>query len=89
MAEERVLAADWLVRLRAVASRSQREWLAEARLMLLQKRRRSPRQGRLMQEEESETMQDLLVDTQEEDEGARGLVLAPEGRVAVNFVDFA
>ena len=81
MAEERVLAADWLVRWRAVASRSQRERLAEARLMLLQKRRRSPRQGRLMQEEESETMQDLLVDTQEEDEGARGLVLAPEGRV--------
>ena len=57
--------------------------------MLLQKRRRSPRQGRLMQEEESETMQDLLVDTQEEDEGARGLVLAPEGQGAVNFAGFA
>ena len=89
MAEERVLAADWLVRLRAVASRSERERLAEARLMLLQKRRRSPRQGRLMQEEESETMQDLLVDTQEEDEGARGLLLAPEGRGAVNFAGFS
>ena len=89
MAEERVLAADWLVRLQAVASRSQRERLAEARLMLLQKRRRSPWQGRLMQEEESETMQDLLVDTQEEDEGARGLVLALEGRGAVNFAGFA
>ena len=80
MAEERVLAADWLVRLRAVASRSQRERLAEARLMLLRKRRRSPRQGRLMQEEEDEARQDLPVDTQEEDEGARRLVLAPEGR---------
>ena len=80
MAEEQVLAADWLVRLRAVASRSQRERLAEARLMLLQKRSRSPQQGRLMQEEEGEARQDLPVDTQEEDEGARGLVLAPEGR---------
>ena len=89
MAEERVLAADWLVRLRAVASRSQREQLAEARLMLLQKRRSRPRQGRLMQEEEGEARQDLPVDTQEEDEGAWGLVLAQEGRVAVNFAGFA
>ena len=80
MDEERVLAPDWLARLRAIASRSQRERLAEERLMLLRKRRRSPRQGRLMQEEEDEAWQDLLVDTQEEDEGSRWLVLAPEGR---------
>ena len=80
MDEERVLAADWLAWLWAVASRSQRERLVEERLMLLRKRRRSPRQGRLMQEEEDEAWQDLLVDTQEEDEGSRGLVLAPEGR---------
>ena len=80
MDEERVLATDWLARLRAVASRSQRERLAEERLKLMWKRRRSPRQGRLMQEEEDEVWQGLLVDTQEEDEGSRGLVLAPEGR---------
>ena len=80
MDKERVLAADWLAWLRAVASRSQRERLAEERLMLMRKRRRSPRQGRLMQEEENEAWQDLLVDTQEDDEGSRGLVLAPEGR---------
>ena len=67
MDEERVLAADWLAWLRAVASCSQRERLAEERLMLTRKRRRSPRQGRLMQEEEDEAWQDLLVDTQEED----------------------
>ena len=48
--------------------------------MLIQERRRSPRQGRLIQEEEDEAWQDLLVDNQEEDEGSRGLVLAPEGR---------
>ena len=80
MDEERVLAADWLARLRAVASRSQRERLAEERLMLMRKRRRSPRQGRLVKEEEDEAWQDVLVDTQEEDEGSRGLILAPEGR---------
>ena len=80
MDEERVLTADWLARLRAVASRPQRERLAEERLMLMWKRRRSPRQGRLVQEEEDEAWQDLLVDTQEEDEGSRGLVLALEGR---------
>ena len=80
MDEERVLAADWLARWRVVASCSQRERLAEERLMLMWKRRRSPRQGRLMQEEEDEAWQDPLVDTQEEDEGSRGLVLAPEGR---------
>ena len=80
MDEKRVLAADWLARLRVVVSRSQRERLAEERLMLMQKRRRSPRQGRLMQEEEDEAWQDQLVDTQEEDEGFRGLVLAPKGR---------
>ena len=80
MEEERVLAAGWLARLRAVASRSQWERLAEERLMLMRKRRRSPQQGRLMQEEEDEAWQDLRADTQEEDEGSRGLVLAPEGR---------
>ena len=80
MDEERVLADDWLARLRAVASRSQRGRLAEERLMLMRKRRRSPRQGRLVQEEEDEAWQDLLVDTQEEDEGSQGLVLALEGR---------
>ena len=78
MDEERVLAADWLARLRAVASRSQLERLAEERLMPMQKRRRSPRQGRLVQEEEDEAWQDLLVNTQEEDEESRGLVLALE-----------
>ena len=52
MDEERVLAADSLARLRVAASRSQRERLAEGRLMLLWKRRRSPRHMRLMQEEE-------------------------------------
>ena len=78
MDEERVLAADWLARLQAVASRSQRERLAEERLMLMRKRRRSPRQGRLVQEEEDEAWQDLPVNTQEEDEESRGLVLALE-----------
>ena len=68
MDEERVLAADWLPRLRAVTSRSQREWLAEGRLMLLWKRRRSPRQVLLVQEEEDEARGVLLEDTQEEDE---------------------
>ena len=65
---ERVLAADWLARLRAVASRSQRERLAEGRLMLLWKRRRSPRQVRLMQEEEDEVRGDLLVNIPKGDE---------------------
>ena len=81
MDEERALAADWLAQLRAVASCSQRERLTEVRLLLIRKRRRSPRQGRLVQEEEEdEAWQDLLVYTQEEDEGSRGLVLAPEVR---------
>ena len=80
MDEERVLAADWLARLRAVASRSQRERLAEGRLMLLWKRRRSPRQVRLVQEEEDEVQGDLLVDTQEEDEESQELALAMEDR---------
>ena len=80
MDEERVLAADWLARLRAVASRSQWERLAEGRLMLLWKKRRSPRQVRLMQEEEDEVREDLLVNTQEEDEESRELAVAPEDR---------
>ena len=80
MDEELVLAADWLAQMRAVTSHSQRERLAEEQLTLMRKRRRRPRQGRLMQEEEDEAWQDLLVDTQEEDEGSRGLVLALEGR---------
>ena len=80
MDEERALAIDWLARLRAVAYCSQRERLAEERLMLMRKKRRSPRHGRLMQEEKDEAWQDLLVDTREEDEGSRGLALAPEGR---------
>ena len=54
MDEERFLAADWLVRLRAAASRSQRERLAAERVMLLWERRRNPRQVRLIQEEEEE-----------------------------------
>ena len=80
MDEERVLAADCLVQLRAAASRSQRERLAEGRLMLLWKRRRNPRQVRLVQEEEGKVREDLLVDTQEEDEGSQELALAPEDR---------
>ena len=31
-------------------------------------------------EEDDEAWQDLLVDTQEEDEGSQGLAQAPEGR---------
>ena len=80
MDEERVLAADWLARLRAVASCSQRERLTEGRLMLLWKRRRSPRQVRLVQEEEDEVRGDLLGDTQEEDEESQELALALEDR---------
>ena len=69
MDEERVLAADWLARLQAAASCSQRERLAEGRLMLLRKRRRSPRQVRLMQEEEEDEVQgDLLVNIPKGDE---------------------
>ena len=78
MDEEQVLAADWLARLRAVALCSQRERLAEGRLMLLWKRRKSPRQVRLVQEEEDEVREDLLVNTQEEDEESQELALAPE-----------
>ena len=74
MDEERVLAADWLARLRAVASRSQQERLAEGRLMLLWKRRRSPRQTRLMQEEEDEVRGDLLVNIPKWDEEFLGRV---------------
>ena len=74
MDEERVLAADWLARLRAVASRSQWERLAVGRLMLLWKRRRSPRQVRLMQEEEDEVRGDLLVNIPKGDEEFLGWV---------------
>ena len=80
MDEERVLAADWLARLRAVASRPQRERLAEGRLMLLWKRRRSPRQVWLVQEEEDEVREDLLVYIQEGDEESRELASALEDR---------
>ena len=80
MDEEQVLAADWLERSQEVASRSQREWLAEGRLMLLWKMRRSPRQVRLAQEEEDEVRGDLLGDTQEEDEESQELALALEDR---------
>ena len=73
MDEERVLASDWLARLRAAASRSQREQLAEGRLMLLWKRRRSPRQVRLIHEEEDEVRGDLLVNIQKEDEESQEL----------------
>ena len=68
MDEERVLAADWLARMRAVASRFQRERLVPAveRLAQVLKRRMSPRQGRLRQEGEDEVWQGLLVDTQGE-----------------------
>ena len=69
MDEERVLAADWLARLRAVASRSQRERLAEGWLMLLWKRRRSLRQVRPMQEEEDDEVRgDVLVNIPKGDE---------------------
>ena len=68
MDEERVLAAEWLAWLRAVASRSQQERLAEGRLLLLWKRRRSPRQVQLMQEEEDEVRGDLLVNIPKGDE---------------------
>ena len=78
MDEEQVLAADWLARLRAVASRSQQERLAEGWLMLLWKRRRSPRQVRLVQEEEDKAREVLLGDTQEEDEESQELALALE-----------
>ena len=80
MDEERVLAADWLARLLAVASCSQREQLAEGRLLLLWKRRGSPRQVWLVQEEEDEVQGDLLGDTQEEDEEPQELALALEDR---------
>ena len=80
MDEERVMAADWLARLQAVASLFQREQLAEERLVLVWKRRRSPWQEQLLQEEEDEVWQDLLVDIQEEGEGPQELVLVPEGR---------
>ena len=73
MDEERVLAVDWLARLRAAASRSQRERLTEGRLMLLWKRRRSPRQVQLMQEEEDEVRGDLLVNIQKADEESQEL----------------
>ena len=66
--EERVLASDWLERLRVAASRSERERLAEGQLMLLWKRRRNPRQVRLMQEEENEVQEDLRVNIQTGDE---------------------
>ena len=72
MDEERVLAADWLARLRADASRSQWERLAEGQLMLLWKRR-TPRQVRLMQEEEDKVRGDLLVNIQKEDEESQEL----------------
>ena len=79
MGEERVLAADWLARLRAAASRSQWERLAEERLMLLWKRRRNPRQVRLMQEEEEDEVQeDLRADIQMEGEGFQELAEALE-----------
>ena len=48
--------------------------------MLLWKRRRSPRQVLLVQEEEDEARGDLLGDTQEEDEEAQELALTLEDR---------
>ena len=69
MDEQRVLAVDWLARLRAAASRSQLEQLAEGRLMLLRKKRRSPRKVWLMQEEEDDEVRgDLLVNIPKGDE---------------------
>ena len=73
MDEERALAVDWLAWLRAVASRSQREQLAEGWLMLLWERRRSPRQVRLVQGEEDKVREDMLVYIQEGDEESREL----------------
>ena len=89
MDEERVLAADWLARLRVGAFRSQRERLAEGRLMLLWKRRRSHQQVLLVQEEEDEVREDLLVYIQEGDEESRELASSLEDRGAVNFAGFA
>ena len=80
MDEERVLAADWMAWFWAVASCTQRERLAEGRLILVWKRRRSPRQMRLVQKEEDEAQGDLLGDTQEEDEESQELALALEDR---------
>ena len=73
MDKEWVLAADWLARLRAAACCSQRERLVEGWLMLLWKRRRSPRQVRLMQEEEDEVRGDLLVNIQKGNEESQKL----------------
>ena len=78
MDEERVLAADWLARLRAASSRSQRKRLAEEQLMLLWKRKRNPRQVRLMQEEEDEVQEDLRANIQTEGEGSQELAQALE-----------
>ena len=76
MDEERVLAADWLARLLAAASRSQRKRLAAERVMLLWERRRNPRQARLMQEEENEVQEDLRANIQMEGEGPQELAQA-------------
>ena len=63
-----------------VARWDEREQPAERQLMLLWKRRRSPRQVQLVLEEEDEVRGDLLVDTQEEDEESQELAWALEDR---------
>ena len=83
MDEERLLAADWLARLRAAASRSQRERLAAERVMLLWERRRNPWQVRLMQEEEEEEdkiPENLRANIPMEGEGLQELAQALVGR---------
>ena len=81
MDEERLLAADWLARLWAAASRSQQERLAAELVMLLWERRRNPRQVRLMQEEEEDEIpENLRANIPMEGEGLQELAQALVGR---------